>query len=133
MLRIGIHFANKSADYNSVLVLVYRMDNTHKSDMTKLRETPARNIGNSNNKFSIPNYSSDIIMAYVNHIRYGKKLRNKDNPQPSILVLFLWRIETKVQRLNRCGFEGNTDDNLRYSLGPREIALLLSLLLCYTS
>jgi len=40
------------------------------------------------------NYGSNIIVANANHIRYSNKEKNKDNPQPS-LVLF-----NKPGRLN---------------------------------
>lgn len=34
-------------------------------------------------KFLIPSYLRNLIMAYVNYIRYGKKLKNMVNPQPN--------------------------------------------------
>ncbi len=43
-------------------------------------------------------------MAIVNHNRYGKNSRNKDNPHPSSYVRYSKDME-KVQRLNVSGDE----------------------------
>lgn len=42
------------------------------------------------------NYSSNIIVAYVNCIRYSKKVLIKVNPQPMSYGI-------QVQRLDGCG------------------------------
>ena len=64
-------------------------------DISKLRGHPV--------KCMILSYSSNVIMAYVNRIRYSKNSYNRDNPQPSNHN-FLW---LKVQRLNGDGLSGS--------------------------
>jgi len=70
-LRLGNHFAKKSTNYNFVLVPC---------------EGQHDQIAGNSWKFLVPNLNRDVRAVNVNGIQYGKKPKNRDNPQPSFYV-----------------------------------------------
>ena len=65
----------KFCNIAKVLVQTRRLVIDTYGNISKLRGSPV--------KLLILNYDSNIIVAYANYIRYSKKSKDRDNPQPS--------------------------------------------------
>jgi hypothetical protein len=109
-LYVPLQFWLKSSQCHSKRMASPFLSNTHISSprlkcatnkikcgyAPKLRESLVRTV--------LLNYFGNIIVAYVNHIRYSKKIQYRDNPQPVAYVRYDKNMAA-VQRLNASRLE----------------------------